>query len=83
MTRTDNFEDRRREAIDHHFATARAAIMALRGFGEHAAVVVLLDEELADTRAEAASIMARRDVAGGTRTARQPLRLVGDGTNGR
>ncbi len=73
-TRSDEFIARRKAAIEFHTAAARAAIMALRGFGEHALVVEILDEELADTRIEATSIAARS--AKGARKAAQPVRLV-------
>lgn len=73
-TRSDEFIARRKAAIEFHTAAARAAIMALRGFGEHALVAKILGSELADTRIEAASIAAR--AAKGQRKAGQPVRLV-------
>ncbi len=72
--RSDEFIARRKAAIEFHTAAARAAIMALRGFGEHALVAEILDSELVDTRIEAASIAAR--AAKGQRKAAQPVRLV-------
>lgn len=71
---SDEFIARRKSAVDFHVSAARAAIMALRGFGEHELVAAMLDEELAETRIEATSIAARS--AKGTRKAGQPVRLV-------